>query len=258
MSFASIPNWQLTSKKVTEDMLLAEHIRIFGLEERLHDDNGKLIAEFKWKLDGNALAKNNSKIVRVTLGGAHFTTLYVDQDIERHVNENWVSHYLAIHLLQQAHNTNRALNGLRTTVEYCYGRLPTDRRPDGIYRRLNPQMAVQLYVFPKWRKDFDDVGRQINGNDFHNLLNRYVPAMALDQTEHMIKTYAAMWDSIYGGTPGRIHYFEKAKKAGSQLFVTVCNGQTGVTFQFNRIDVLDKDTLVVDNTFNSLSKDFMS
>lgn len=254
MSYKTIDYQPLMKNGITREMLMAIGLKAYGVDEPLTNEDGSFIHSFKWELQDALLARSGNKTVNVVYGRHWFANIYLERGYNP--SESFVIKEIQKKILEEAHVTDRCLNGLSQAVRYCYSNMRADTRPDGSYVYLTSSFAVAIRKEPVWRSDLDDVGPQKSGNELSNLIHRFVPEATHSQVLHLINSYRDQWQGIYGGNPALIYGFTKQKPAGEQLFLTVGAGKLAVTFQFNRINVLNKDTLRPDTQTLSLTKDF--
>uniref|UniRef100_A0AB39CCS9 Uncharacterized protein n=1 Tax=Pseudomonas phage RVTF4 TaxID=3236931 RepID=A0AB39CCS9_9VIRU len=254
MSYRDLAYTPILGKGISRDMIKAIAIGLYGLDEPIVGENDEFIHCFKWEVQDAQLLARGRKKVNVVYGRHYYTSIYLEPG--HNPSEAFVIESVRKHILETAFRRDRCLNGLTEVTRYTYSRLGCDMRPDGAFKVLGNGLALNLWREPKFRTDMDDIGRQITSLDLHNMLYRFVPKEIHPHVEHMIRQYAEQWNRIYEGTPGIIHHFTRQKAAGEQLFITTGNGLTGVTFQFNRVNILDKDTLRPDHNTLSLLKEF--
>jgi len=254
MTYKTIDYLPLLKGGVTSAMIMAIAQRVYGLDECLTREDGTFVYSFHWDVQDAFLARSGRKTVNVIYGRHWFANIPLEPGYNP--SESFVIKAIQKKILEEAHVTDRCLNGLSQAVRYCYDNLRADTRPDGSYVYLTSSFAVAIRREPVWRSDLDDVGPQKSGNELSNLIHRFVPEATHSQVLHLINSYRDQWQGIYGGNPALIYGFTKQKPAGEQLFLTVGAGKMAVTFQFNRINVLNKDTLRPDTQTLSLTKDF--
>lgn len=253
MAYQTVTKATVLQGGVTREMYNAIGLKLHGIDEYVLNDDGVFDKDFQWELQDNPLSRGRSKQINVAMGRHWFATFYVDP--AHTPSQSYVALELRKEILRRAHIADRCLAGLTEVVRLTYDTLNVQTRPDGSYAFVGKQ-PLCIRKEGKYRTDMDDIGAQVRGVDLHNLLHRFVPKSTLAQVEHLINSYQDQWTSIYEGQEALIYQFTKETMGGEKLYITVGNQRGGVTFQFNRLKMVDQHTLALDPVLRVMLKEF--